>query len=249
MIYPFDCRSPTSSLTPPWHHHSIDTPGVITRVSELFVGHPILIQGFNTFLPPGYKIECGPGNDPNAIRVTTPMGTLVQAIPGGGFQPELPEQSSVMSAPQPQSQSQSQPQSQPQPLPQQSQQRFGEHVPLGTPAKDGGPPGPLPLRDVSTPLAGTLPMARNVHTPGPSHHHMDPSGLAGAEVVANAVAAHHGPLDRKGPVEFNHAISYVNKIKVSRSYPPRITAVWFSVSSLSCNSGLFLIPSVLCASC
>lgn len=36
---------------------SIDTPGVITRVSHLFKGHPGLIIGFNTFLPPGYKIE------------------------------------------------------------------------------------------------------------------------------------------------------------------------------------------------
>ncbi len=36
---------------------SIDTPGVIARVSSLFRGHPELIVGFNTFLPPGYKIE------------------------------------------------------------------------------------------------------------------------------------------------------------------------------------------------
>lgn len=36
---------------------SIDTPGVIQRVSNLFRGHPELIVGFNTFLPPGYKIE------------------------------------------------------------------------------------------------------------------------------------------------------------------------------------------------
>lgn len=36
---------------------SIDTPGVIARVSNLFKGHPELIVGFNTFLPPGYKIE------------------------------------------------------------------------------------------------------------------------------------------------------------------------------------------------
>jgi len=35
----------------------IDTPGVISRVSNLFKGHPELIVGFNTFLPPGYKIE------------------------------------------------------------------------------------------------------------------------------------------------------------------------------------------------
>ena len=36
---------------------TIDTPGVIKRVSSLFQGHPDLVVGFNTFLPPGYKIE------------------------------------------------------------------------------------------------------------------------------------------------------------------------------------------------
>ena len=30
---------------------------MISRVSMLFKGHPELIVGFNTFLPPGYKIE------------------------------------------------------------------------------------------------------------------------------------------------------------------------------------------------
>ena len=35
---------------------SIDTPGVIHRVSELFRGHDRLILGFNAFLPPGFKI-------------------------------------------------------------------------------------------------------------------------------------------------------------------------------------------------
>lgn len=70
---------------------SIDTPGVIERVSTLFTGHPELIQGFNTFLPPGYRIECGTRDDPNAIRVTTPMGTTVSQMPSvhnrlnGGF--------------------------------------------------------------------------------------------------------------------------------------------------------------------
>ncbi|GJN87300.1 hypothetical protein Rhopal_000248-T1 [Rhodotorula paludigena] len=65
---------------------NIDTPGVIDRVSSLFRDHPSLIQGFNTFLPPGYRIEChvapsagaggaggGAGNT-NTITVTTPMG-------------------------------------------------------------------------------------------------------------------------------------------------------------------------------
>jgi len=40
----------------PWCY-SIDTPGVIQRVKTLFKGHPDLIEGFNNFLPPGYKIE------------------------------------------------------------------------------------------------------------------------------------------------------------------------------------------------
>ena len=51
----------------------------------LFHGNPILIQGFNTFLPPGYRIDIG--TDPrsaNTITVTTPMGvTTQQTMPFG----------------------------------------------------------------------------------------------------------------------------------------------------------------------
>ena len=65
---------------------SIDTPGVIDRVSTLFRGHPSLIQGFNTFLPPGYRIEChgADGDVEGLITVTTPSGTVSQ-MPAGGF--------------------------------------------------------------------------------------------------------------------------------------------------------------------
>ena len=60
---------------------AIDTPGVIDRVSTLFRGQPSLIQGFNTFLPPGYRIECSMDqNDGNVITVTTPSGTTTQAV-------------------------------------------------------------------------------------------------------------------------------------------------------------------------
>ena len=60
--------------------HSIDTPGVIERVSMLFHGNPALIQGFNTFLPPGYRIEISSDpRDPNVITVTTPMGITTQS--------------------------------------------------------------------------------------------------------------------------------------------------------------------------
>lgn len=52
---------------------TIDTPGVIERVSTLFSEYPLLIQGFNTFLPHGYKIEYSdvPG-DPFPVKVITP---------------------------------------------------------------------------------------------------------------------------------------------------------------------------------
>ncbi|KAI9469126.1 MAG: hypothetical protein EXX96DRAFT_492645 [Benjaminiella poitrasii] len=54
----------------------IDTPGVIKRVSTLFRGYPELISGFNTFLPPGYRIEC----DNQDITVTTPSGVIKTTI-------------------------------------------------------------------------------------------------------------------------------------------------------------------------
>ncbi|KAG6919038.1 hypothetical protein DXG01_009748 [Tephrocybe rancida] len=56
----------------------IDTPGVISRVSRLFHGNPVLIQGFNTFLPVGYRIDISDPADPNTITVTTPQGTTTQ---------------------------------------------------------------------------------------------------------------------------------------------------------------------------
>ncbi|KAJ3998729.1 hypothetical protein F5050DRAFT_1805683 [Lentinula boryana] len=63
----------------------IDTPGVIKRVSALFQGHHSLIQGFNTFLPVGYRIECS--SDANHITVTTPRGTKMETTGSGGGRP------------------------------------------------------------------------------------------------------------------------------------------------------------------
>ncbi|KAF8274279.1 hypothetical protein EI94DRAFT_1768822 [Lactarius quietus] len=59
----------------------IDTPGVIERVSMLFHGNPYLIEGFNTFLPPGYHINASA--DPSLITVTTPLGTVTSKINSG----------------------------------------------------------------------------------------------------------------------------------------------------------------------
>ncbi|XP_069783910.1 paired amphipathic helix protein Sin3b isoform X3 [Narcine bancroftii] len=55
---------------------SIDTPGVIDRVSRLFQGHPDLILGFNAFLPPGYRIEIQK-NKAVSVHGPTPADTQV----------------------------------------------------------------------------------------------------------------------------------------------------------------------------
>jgi paired amphipathic helix protein Sin3a len=56
---------------------------VIERVSTLFTGHPALIQGFNTFLPVGYRIECTltPAADA-LITVTTAVAPTAMSMPG-----------------------------------------------------------------------------------------------------------------------------------------------------------------------
>ena len=53
---------------------SIDTPGVIERVLQLFHGHRMLILGFNTFLPPGYKIEFSDDQDKPRVQLKYPQG-------------------------------------------------------------------------------------------------------------------------------------------------------------------------------
>jgi paired amphipathic helix protein Sin3a len=55
----------------------------------------------------------------------------------------------------------------------------------------------------NNPASGNPP-PRSVHTPTPT----------AAQGALNGSAAQQANLERRGPVEFNHAISYVNKIKV-----------------------------------
>eukprot|EP00049_Salpingoeca_infusionum_P009546 m.161692 g.161692 ORF g.161692 m.161692 type:complete len:1543 (-) comp14364_c2_seq1:375-5003(-) len=54
----------------------ITTPDVIKSVSQLFEGHADLIVGFNTFLPPGYKIEIPDRSQPRQIVVSQPRKNL-----------------------------------------------------------------------------------------------------------------------------------------------------------------------------
>uniref|UniRef100_A0A4W5Q4Q8 Paired amphipathic helix protein Sin3a n=2 Tax=Hucho hucho TaxID=62062 RepID=A0A4W5Q4Q8_9TELE len=162
---------------------SIDTPGVISRVSQLFKGHPDLIMGFNTFLPPGYKIEVATNDlvnvtTPGQIHHITPHGISVSQIPLSG--PPTPHQPQV---PAPTTTSAPLPPTQPTPTkickqPLQS--------PVLTPSSQPNPSIPA----YASPRSPTL----QTHTPI--------SGTPNAP-----------PLQNNQPVEFNHAINYVNKIK------------------------------------
>lgn len=211
---------------------AIDTPGVIRRVSSLFSGNPSLIQGFNTFLPPGYKIECGTADDPNAIRVTTPMGTTVSPM-GSTLRP--PSRHLIQGEGAEELESEDAP----------------RHVREGWgAARAQDPPGDSVLspsvRHQPPPSYGSRPGQVTRMSPSDAHHAGVNAALLahqqeqrGVSQLQNAVTAataseplrqsatpfsglqnghamaQQGPGgDKRGPVEFNHAISYVNKIKV-----------------------------------
>ena len=140
---------------------SIDTPGVIERVSTLFRGHPMLVQGFNTFLPPGYRIECSMDpSDPNPIRVTTPQGTVSQVNGQNG-----------------------------------GPTRFSAPVPNA--------PGSGPWRTIDEQYAANAAY-----------------GMTMVSQAASQQNGGNGMQMEKKPVEFNHAINYVNKIKQRFSGEP-----------------------------
>lgn len=164
---------------------------MIERVSTLFQGNPKLIQGFNTFLPPGYKIEIS--NDPrnlSGITVTTPQGILPHGGQFGG-PIRIPREppNNLLNAFSPQ------PFAAPPVLP----------VGLG--------PGSRP----ATPMMHNIPQ----HLPG----YTDPVRPYSPNVQANIQAAAAANLLGRGPeertqVEFNHAIQFLNKIKVRFSDEP-----------------------------
>ncbi|XP_051572105.1 paired amphipathic helix protein Sin3a-like [Myxocyprinus asiaticus] len=161
---------------------SIDTPGVISRVSQLFKGHPDLIMGFNTFLPPGYKIEVQTNDlvnvtTPGQIHHITPHGISVQNLPitqpaQHQTQPAAPTSTAALVIP-----------SQP------------------TPAKISKPMQSPALTPTSQPNP-SIPSYASPRSPSVQSHTPVSSSTTGST-----------PLQNNQPVEFNHAINYVNKIK------------------------------------
>ena len=178
---------------------SIDTPGVIARVSHLFKGHPELIVGFNTFLPPGYKIEIAvtmPGilgsgmqtivHTPHGIQTMAPQShvasiTTTQAGANASTVRPVTIATATSNASQP--------------------QKFGATTVIKS-SSDTYPNAPHHLRigsEVS--LVPQNPPQHLLTTATPQQPHAPPTGQQAGQQPVNQ------------PVEFNHAINYVNKIK------------------------------------
>ncbi|GIY36696.1 hypothetical protein CEXT_216131 [Caerostris extrusa] len=161
---------------------SIDTPGVIQRVSNLFRGHPELIVGFNTFLPPGYRIEVQPNEQ---VQVSIP-GTNVA---GGGptsltIHPTGPPSATVHTV-------------------QQTNHTVKDASPHTSPVAK-----PPPVSN-SQPHSNS----QNQHSVHQSSPPQAQSGnTPGSGSTANSTAP-PASQQQQQPVEFNHAINYVNKIK------------------------------------
>lgn len=143
---------------------TIDTPGVINRVSNLFKGHPDLIVGFNTFLPPGYKIEVQANE---TISVQQP-GQATMTIQHGVVQP-LP------------------------------------------------PPPP------------SHPPTNTSHSGPGSHHSYHQPSRPSPEVPASPQHGSQAQQQASQPVEFNHAINYVNKIKNRFQGQPEIYKAFLEI--------------------
>ncbi|KAJ1891787.1 hypothetical protein LPJ66_006720, partial [Kickxella alabastrina] len=221
--------------------HAIDTPGVIERVSRLFYGSPSLIQGFNTFLPPGYRIDVS--DDPSeGVRVTTPSGSIIPDMHRRSGSAAL-----LHTQAQPQAQSPNVPlQAAPKGHPQQYAPRDqfgarragssstslnagaaqGHAIQAMSPAPSSGGVQPVPAASASASSAvaqqaagGPAPMngqGTGYQTMGTTPAHMDVRSPAamGSPGIASA------QRPRQVPMEFNHAINYVNKIKMRFAAEP-----------------------------
>jgi paired amphipathic helix protein Sin3a len=148
-----------------------------------------LIQGFNTFLPQGYRIECSSdGQETNLITVTTPTGTTTSTSHSQGGVGTLSRIASTSAN-----------------LPVPVLSVYGI-----APSPGFGPiDGPsTPLTQLPNPLSPTL---------GPLHPSTPSGSGVGAAILGglhNQPSALKGPPALPVPApEFNHAIQYVNKIK------------------------------------
>jgi len=162
---------------------TIDTPGVISHVCELFKGYDNLILGFNTFLPPGFKIEL-PNSEIGPMVGGQPVLTLAQ-------QQELVER-------QVQHQQQQQQQMQ-----MQQQRKIAGRGRGGAGPRPQGGPGNM-NKGMQLPGAGRGGVMMGMMGDGRLNN-----GTMQMNMMDDATQANN----QGQPVEFDHAIKYVTKIK------------------------------------
>ncbi|XP_023025930.1 SIN3 transcription regulator family member A isoform X2 [Leptinotarsa decemlineata] len=165
---------------------SIDTPGVIQRVSNLFKGFPELIVGFNTFLPPGYKIEVQRNDQGYAFQVSVSMPS-----PTTGAMPQEHRSAMIL--------------------------KGSGTISVSAPSPAAPPAAPPP------PVAPQVPPPQPPPPPPVVHHSPSTYGgnapsyaalsLSAAQAAVTHALGGHTETPQNQPVEFNHAINYVNKIK------------------------------------
>lgn len=171
---------------------SIDTPGVIQRVSRLFHGNPYLIQGFNTFLPVGYRIDISVDpSDPNTITVTTPMGTTTQTTNASVARPGLPPPGLVNAS----------------------------LHPAGVPHLQNvvGGPDSRPMTPHGFQPGHGQPVSEPISSPS-LHHPQTTAAASFLNKLNNKNTIEKQPPGE----EFNHAILYLNKIKARYADEPNV---------------------------
>ncbi|EIW64077.1 uncharacterized protein TRAVEDRAFT_32917 [Trametes versicolor FP-101664 SS1] len=163
----------------------------------LFHGNPYLIQGFNTFLPPGYRIELN-NDHTDTITVTTPMGQMTQRTTMYGIPTTLARE----------------PGGTPGVAPPYSQPPFGLAPPPVLPVGIGSgsrPVTPIPIHNHPPPhLGAEMQGMRHLlsHSPGLQSRREENSAVS----MLNSLNARQ--TDKQPSGEFHHAINYLNKIKL-----------------------------------
>ncbi|PVV03578.1 hypothetical protein BB560_001943 [Smittium megazygosporum] len=169
--------------------NQIDTPGVIERVSDLFRGYNHLIEGFNTFLPPGYSIE-PPDHYYGSVKVISPTGKSKYS--------NNPEIAPMISPTSEFSHSEAQ---YPKPAKIYKKQPIARKSPKPTTISQLPLlPQTVPVTNPSDPQFNMQPVFKPDFPKSPTYRHND-SGIV-----------MYPP--KQQPMEFNHAINFVNRIKM-----------------------------------
>ena len=160
----------------------------------LFHGNPLLIQGFNTFLPPGYRIELNSEHS-DTITVTTPMGQTTQRTTMYGIPPSLPrEPMHTPGVPPP-----------PPHYPQPSFTLGGPVLPVGA-GVSSRPITPAPVHPHGPPH-----MPHDMQAMHPPHSQSP--ALPGGREDAALLGSLNARPEKSQNGEFRHAIDYLSKIK------------------------------------